>query len=414
MTSPNPMRPGQHAAGLKDHEAQIDMVELRRYRLDRLHRELAGRDYGGCVLYDPINVRYATGSRNMSLHCMHTPARCAMVVTEGPVILFEYRKSEHLAQGLESIDEIRPCAAWNYFSAGPNRELRATRWADGIADVVAEHCGGNRRIAFDHLDPLGYELIAARNIEIVDGQEPIEHARAIKSAEEIACMEASIAVCEAGMARMHEGLRPGISENALWAMLHEVNIANGGEWIDTRLLSSGPRTNPWMRECSERMIRAGELVAFDTDLIGPFGYCADISRTYFCGPGTPTDEQKRLYRAAHEQLEHNISKLRPGLSFQEFSQLAWSVPAEFEDARYLSLAHGVGLADEYPVIAYPQDFGATAGYDGMIEPDMTLCLESYIGVQGGKEGVKLEEQVLVTENGSRRLSTFPFEAALLG
>ncbi|MGI9336000.1 MAG: M24 family metallopeptidase, partial [Gammaproteobacteria bacterium] len=220
---------GQHGAGLKDHEAQIDMVALRRYRLDRLHRELARRDYGGCVLYDPINVRYATGSRNMSLHCMHTPSRCAMVVTQGPVILFEYRKSEHLAEGLESIDEIRPCVSWNYFSAGPNREARGARWADGIANVVAEHCGRNRRIAFDHLDPLGYELITARNIEIVDGQEPIEHARSIKSAEEIACMEASIAVCEAGMARMHEALRPGLSENALWAILHEVNIANGGE-----------------------------------------------------------------------------------------------------------------------------------------------------------------------------------------
>ena len=53
------------------------------------------------------------------------------------------------------------------------------------------------------------------------------------------------------------------------------------------------------------------------------------------------------------------------------------------------------------------------GYDGMIEAGMTLCVESYIGELGGQEGVKLEEQVLVTETGVERLSTFPFEDDLL-
>ncbi len=404
---------GAPGAGIKDHEAQVDMVALRAYRLGRVRAALEERDLGGCVLFDPINVRYATGSRNMSIHCMHTPSRCAFVATDGPVILFEYRKSEHLAAGLESIDEIRPAISWNYFSSGGNREARAIRWADQIAEVVREHAGGNRRIGFDHLDPLGAELIKARGLEIVDGQEPLEHARAVKSAEEIACMEVSISVCEAGMARMREALRPGISENQLWALLHETNIAHGGEWIETRLLSSGPRTNPWMQECGERLIWAGELVAFDTDLVGPFGYFADISRTYFCGPGRPSPEQRRLYRVAWEQLEHNIAALKAGLSFREFSERGWPVPREFEESRYLSLAHGVGLADEYPVVAYAQDFGTTAGYDGVIEANMTLCLESYIGVPGGAEGVKLEEQVLVTEEGCRRLSTFPFEEELL-
>ena len=81
------------------------------------------------------------------------------------------------------------------------------------------------------------------------------------------------------MAAMRQALRPGISEQALWAELHAGNIARGGEWIETRLLASGPRTNPWFQECSSRVIEAGELVGFDTDLIGPYGYCADISRT---------------------------------------------------------------------------------------------------------------------------------------
>jgi Xaa-Pro aminopeptidase len=73
--------------------------------------------------------------------------------------------------------------------------------------------------------------------------------------------------------------------------------------------------------------------------------------------------------------------------------------------------HGVGLCDEYPAIYYPEDAEET-GYDGIFEADMTICLESYVGEAGGPEGVKLEEQVLVTPTGAEVLSTYPFEDRL--
>ena len=81
------------------------------------------------------------------------------------------------------------------------------------------------------------------------------------------------------MAEMQAALAPGVTEIELWSHLHAGNIKRGGEWIETRLLTSGARTNPWLQECGSRQIQAGDLVAFDTDLIGPYGYCADISRT---------------------------------------------------------------------------------------------------------------------------------------
>ncbi len=224
-------------------------------------------------------------------------------------------------------------------------------------------------------------------------------------------MRASIDVCEEGIRSMQESLEPGITENALWAKLHETNIRLGGEWIETRLLSSGPRTNPWFRECSMRPIEKGDLVSFDTDLIGPYGYCSDISRAWVCG-GHPTDEQRRLYAKAFEQIEHNISGLKAGMSFREVSEKCWSIPEEFLSHRYSNLIHGVGLADEYPNIIHWIDFGAK-GYDGLIEPGMTLCVESFIGSEGGREGVKLEEQVLVTENGVERQSNYPFQMEML-
>jgi Xaa-Pro aminopeptidase len=76
------------------------------------------------------------------------------------------------------------------------------------------------------------------------------------------------------------------------------------------------------------------------------------------------------------------------------------------------MIHGVGLADEYPSIKYWPDFPGR-GYDGTVEPGMTLCVESFTGAEGGREGVKLEEQVLITETGVEVLSEYPFETQLL-
>ena len=188
------------------------------------------------------------------------------------------------------------------------------------------------------------------------------------------------------MARMREALKPGLSENELWATLHETNIRLGGEWIETRILSSGERTNPWFQECGDRLIRAGDLVSFDTDLIGPFGYCADISRTYFCGPGKPSEEQRRLYGLALEQIHYNIDKLmRPGLNFREASELAWRIPNAFVKNRYSCVAHGVGLCDEWPKITHIQDREKSA-YDGELATRHDhLCGELH-GRGGGTGG----------------------------
>lgn len=213
-------------------------------------------------------------------------------------------------------------------------------------------------------------------------------------------------------ARMREALRPGITENYLWSILAQTNIELGGEWLECHLLASGGRTNPWYQEASDKLIRSGDLVAFDTDMVGPYGYCADVSRTFHCGPSKPTSRQKQIYRLAYEQVQHNLELIKPGVSFRELSDKSWRGPPEFEDNRYVCMVHGVGLVDEYPDIAHPLDW-ETHGYDGVIEENMVLCVESYIGQTGDSEGLKLEEQVVVTADGIQSLSTFPFEDDLL-
>jgi Xaa-Pro dipeptidase len=273
---------------------------------------------------------------------------------------------------------------------------------------VRAHGGGNRRLALDKADRDGIAALAAEGLSLHDGQEVMELARAIKSADEIRAMRCALATCEAAMAAMQAALRPGMSEQELWARLHAENVRRGGEWIETRLLSSGPRTNPWFQECSSRMIDAGDLVAFDTDLIGPYGYCADISRTWLCGRDRASAAQIDLYCLAQEQIAHNLALIRPGLGLREFSERAFRLPERYRANRYSTIAHGVGLCDEYPAVYYPEDHAET-GYDGVLEAGMTICLESYVGAAGGPDGVKLEQQLLVTQTGAELLSAYPLE-----
>jgi Xaa-Pro aminopeptidase len=391
--------------------APVDLDIVRRYRLERLRQEMRKRDVAGLLLLDPINTRYATDATNMQVWCTHYETRCVLVMLEGPIVLFDYANHPHLVEGLPTVDEYRVMSTFYYFAAGAHVEEKARRFGDEIADLIRRHGGGNRRIAVDRLSHLGIDGLRANQLEIGDALPITEHARAIKSPEEVALMRASLAVCEAGCRAMQDALRPGITENALWAKLHETNIALGGEWIETRLLSSGPRTNPWFRECSMRPIEAGDLVCFDTDLIGPYGYCSDISRSWLSS-GKPSDEQRRLYATAYAQIQHNIGILRPGMSYREVTEKSWQIPDEFLAHRYSVMIHGVGLADDYPSIKYRPDFDAR-GYDGVLEPGMTLCVESFTGSEGGREGVKLEEQVLITENGVEVLSKYPFEMHML-
>ena len=273
--------------------------------------------------------------------------------------------------------------------------------------------GGSRRIAMDHCEPALALALSNKGFELCEAQEPLERARSIKSNDEIECMRVALAVAEHGMHKMRDALIPGITENELWAVLAHTNIAYGGEWLECRLLTSGQRTNPWLQEASDRPISAGDLVAFDTDMIGPFGYCADISRTYFCGPGHPTQRQRDLYRLACEEIHHNTSLLIVGVTLREVAERAWKVPPQYADNSYAFIAHGVGLCDEWPNCYKLDVLDAQDEGDIVIEAGMTLCVESYIGETGGPDGVKLEEQVLITENGPELLSSFPFEEELL-
>ena len=306
----------------------------RAYRLQRLRDEMARQDVAGLLLYDPVNIRYAFDCSNMSIWTAHNPIRYALILNGGPGIMFEFKGCEHLNDGLPGIDEVRNAIGWMFMCAGDKASERLAPWAAEIADLVRQYGGGSLRLGVDRMEPEGVHALAEHGIQVIDGGRITESARAIKSADEIELMRWTIRVCEAGMARIYEHSLPGVTEQELWAHLHFENARSGGEWLETKLLTCGPNTNPWYKECSQRECRPGEMISFDTDMIGPYGYCADLSRSWTCGYVPMTDTQKRLYTAARKQIEHNMALLQPGLSFAEFNAKSWQIPEPYQPYRY--------------------------------------------------------------------------------
>ncbi|MRU16802.1 aminopeptidase P family protein [Roseovarius sp. A21] len=390
----------------------IDLVAVRAYRLGRVRAEMVKRDIAAVILSDPVNIRYATGARNMQVFSQRNAPSRYLLLTADRSILFEFTGCAHLADGLETIDEVRAARTASFVAAGPDIAAREKAWAAEMADLIHSLVGKGATLGLERLNAGTAIALRDQGLRIVDAQEPVEMARAIKSVEEMKCVNASLRATEIGVAKLRAAIRPGLTEAELWSVLHQSVIAQNGDYVETRLLNAGERTNPWFQETTDNVIGENELIALDTDVVGCHGYYSDFSRTFHSGPGKPTATQRELYKVAYEQVHHNMGILRPGMTFRDYADAAWDIPEKYYANRYYLSAHGCGMTGEYPYLYHHGDF-PDAGYDGVIEPGMTLCVESYIGADGAAEGVKLEQQVLMTETGMEVLSRFPFEEDLL-
>ena len=362
------------------------------------------------LVVDPVNLRYATGTRNMQVWTMHNIVRYALAFADGPTVLFDLATGRHLSAGLESVSDVRSSIPFDYMLVAGNAGAMAKRWAEQIRETLRE-CGcATDTLAVDRADTLMIASLDALGVRVVDGKSILEHARAIKSAEEIRAFRASLTTCEQSVRSLYGFAVPGVMESEAFAHLVGQSISRGGEYPETRLLTGGPRTNPWFQETSDRPIQAGELLSFDTDLIGPMGFYNDISRSWVIGGRRPTRRQATLLDISAEQVAHNVDLLRPGMSFVEFASKAYRLPDAYLANRYADLVHGCGLGVEYPFVLYPED-AADGMYDGRFEANMIVCVESYVGALDGPEGVKLEQPVLITDRGPEVLCTLPLDAA---
>ncbi|WP_136441007.1 dimethylsulfonioproprionate lyase DddP [Pacificoceanicola onchidii] len=395
-----------------------NLPAMRAYRLDRLTKAVQERGYGGILMFDPLNIRYATDSTNMQLWNAHNPFRACLVCADGYMVVWDYKNAMFLTKINPLVAEQRTGADLFYFDRGDRVGAAAERFAGEVLDLIREHGGGDMRLGVDKPMLHGLRALEGLGFEVIPGEELTEKARSIKGPDEILAMRCASHACEAACYAMEDAARAGIpgghmSEDDVWAVLHAENIRRGGEWIETRLLSSGPRTNPWFQECSGRIVQNNEILAFDTDLVGAYGICVDISRTWWIGDQKPRPDMIEAMKIGVEHIQTNMEMLRPGVSFTDLTHKSHVLPEHYQKLKYGCLMHGVGLCDEWPLIAYPDNW-VEGAFDYELQPGMVLCVEALISPEGGDFSIKLEDQVLVTEDGYENLTKYPFDPALMG
>lgn len=390
-------------------ERGVDFERLRSERLARVQDEMKLRGIGALLLTDTTNIRYATGISVMPIWTASNLAHYVLVPAEGEPVIFEMARARFRAE--EFFTDVRNAYHWQARFAEQLAPERSGEWASEVRSVLEEWGISGEKLGIDCLDYHGFMALQKQNIRLADADEPMEAARIIKTADEIELLRQSAAVCEAALYDLEQAIRPGVSEHELLGVFQNKLLALGGEHCFTRLLSTGHKTNPWFHEAGSKLVRPGDLVAFDTDMTGPEGYICDVSRTFLCGE-KPTAVQKTAYRAAHEFVQELASRLRPGLSYEDLSADLPEYPSRYREQRYPFVLHGVGTDDEPPFLSFPDEPGAER-LEGEFKENMVVSVEFYAGEVGGQDGVKLEDEVWIGPDGPVLLSLYPYDEGLL-
>jgi Xaa-Pro aminopeptidase len=387
------------------------LAALRRGRLERLQATLRGRGVPLCLFFSPANIRYATGTDVMGVWSASTFERHCVVPADGEPVLFEYPGSIHVSERL--VRDVRPAREWQ--SKVPSAEAPARAWAREIRSLMAELGHAGEPLAVDRLDTPGFLALAKEGVRIADAGPVTLEAREIKTDEELDVVRLNGRIGDEVLAELEGAVSPGVREYELLAVLAHALLRRHGEFLSTRLLASGRRTNPWMHEAHDRIVRDGEMVVLDTDAHGYEGYVIDLSRGFLCGDGEPDAEQRDTYRAAHEVVQGMTDAVRPGISYWDLANAAPELPECYRPQRYASLGHQAGLEVEGPDIPYPDEAESwtAALAERTLRPGLVLSLQCYAGAVGGSTGVKLEDQVIVTRDGCELMCRYPYDERLL-
>ncbi len=359
---------------------------------------------------DPINISYATGVRNMNVFSMMGAVRFLLVGVSDTTVVWEFAGSEHLSHASPLVGEVRTAPGVTALSGGDYRTAIEAFSAE-VATLIGAGSQSRVSLAIERVDFEISDALRAAGCALSNATEVFVESRRIKLPSEIEVMTDAMQRVESAVLTMLDALEAGATEVEVWSHFHQHLIANDGEYVSTRLVQAGPRTFPYFQEAGPNVVADGDLFCIDTDAIGFGGYAVDFSRTYHVGPSRPTDPQRHLHALSLEQLQHNAGLLAAGVSFEDFANQAWDVPSPHVAYSYSSLAHGLGMCGEFPYVpVWRAD--EPYGLDGEFESNMVICVESYIGDPDSGQGVKLEDQYLVTDDGAKPMSTLPFDQRL--
>lgn len=395
-----------------DFEQRVDYDRLRRERLARARAALAASNLGALLLFDMNNVRYVT-STHIGEWARDKMARYVLLPRNGDPILWDFGSA---AKNHRLYAPWLPQSSWRAGVASlrgavsPESGITAGL-ARKIAQELRERGLKDAPLGVDVIDWQTVEALQAEGIRVADGQQVMLDAREIKTQDEIALLKHAAGMVDAAYDELYRALRPGARENELVALVNRVLYELGSDEVEAVNAVSGERCSPHPHVFADRLIRPGDQAYFD--IIHAFnGYRTCYYRTFVVGSATPA--QVDAYKQCREWIDAAIATVRPGVTTRDIA-LLWPRAQDFgfdseEECFGLQFGHGVGLALwERPIISRLNSLD----HPVELKAGMVIALETYCPARDGYSAARIEEEVLVTEDGCEVLFRFPAQELLV-
>ncbi len=404
QTTARPMAAPGHMG--VDFEQRVDFDRLRRYRLARVRERLASSECGAFLLFDFYNIRYATqtwigGALGDKM------TRYALLTRDGEPMLWDFGSAARHHRLYSPWLDPANCHAGMLGLRGaiaPSAGLMESAVRQ-LGQLLTDAGVADQPVGVDIVEPAFLFEMQRQGLSVVDAQQLMLDARVIKSPDEIMLLTQAAAMVDGVYQDIYEALKPGIRENQIVALANQRLYEMGSDQVEAINAVSGERCNPHPHNFSDRIIRPGDQAFFD--IIHSFnGYRTCYYRTFGVGSSTPS--QRDAYTRAREWMDASIAAVRPGVGTDEIAAV-WPKATEFGfatemDAFGLQFGHGLGLGlHERPIISR---------LNSMVEPvelrvGMVFALETYCPASDGFSAARIEEEIVVTEDGPRILTLFP-------
>ena len=393
------------------YEARVDIEALRSKRIAKAQTERGKAGLDALLVWKDENVRYLTDLRPQLIAGKTTALNGALLIPgKSPILFCSGGERDRVDRTMPWIEEAHTIPIIE------ERALIEGFVKNILGPVLRDHGLTRARLGVDEANTIVMQTLAAHfpNVTVEDGDTPMQQARMIKLPEEIVMLEEATALADAVTATAIDTVAEGVRECEVAAEAMRTLFRLGGEYahVMTPFVASGEHMAPPHRICSDKLIRHGDIVFID---IGANwnGYFGDVARAVICGK--PSQKQKEIYTAVYEGLQAGIAEMRPGRTNKDAAEAIIKTAAKYGlGGRFLSLfiGHGVGIgANEPPYIG--ETLPGAPVYE--FQPGMVFAVEPLIWIEGirGGGGVRLEEQVLVTEDGPHVMSRAPFDEKLI-
>ena len=389
-----------------DFEQRVDFHRLREYRLARAMQALEATECGAFLLFDFYNIRYTTqtwigGALGDKM------SRYALLTRDGSPHIWDFGSAaKHHKLFAPWLNPDHSHAGMLGLRGAIHPEVGLIKEAVTTIKGLLHDAGlANAPIGVDLVEPAFLFEMQAQGIEVVDIQQDMLGARAIKNVDEIMLLSQAAAMVDGVYQDITEALKPGVRENEIVGLAAKRLYELGSDQVEAINAVSGERCNPHPHNFTDKIIRPGDQAFFD--IIHSFnGYRTCYYRTFSVGSSTPA--QHDAYAKAREWMDLAIQKVRPGVGTDEVAAL-WPKAEDFGfanemDAFGLQFGHGLGLGlHERPIISRLNSMSNPVE----IQAGMVFALETYCPASDGVSAARIEEEVVITENGAQVLTRFP-------